>query len=188
MKRKRLNRDGWGFQGFPYYQLRVDCRDFHGWVCLIDLLSGENCYWELPRAGKVAVCGAGMRWMTLVPDGARHILTVKYRPDGHVALWYADIIDHIERDPDGVMAFVDQYLDVIFTPQGDVKLDDLEELRAARRSGELSAGQYGRARLEGLLVRAKYCLFPKKTEKRCARILAHALQMREAPGTYRKNQ
>lgn len=28
MKHKRLNRDSWGFQGFPYYQVRIDNEDF----------------------------------------------------------------------------------------------------------------------------------------------------------------
>ena len=35
MKRKRLDRDSWGFQHFPYYQMRVDLPEFHGMVCLI---------------------------------------------------------------------------------------------------------------------------------------------------------
>jgi len=30
MKKKKLNRDNWGFQNFPYYQIRIDCDVFHG--------------------------------------------------------------------------------------------------------------------------------------------------------------
>ena len=30
MKHKRLNRDGWGFQYYPYYQIRIDDELFHG--------------------------------------------------------------------------------------------------------------------------------------------------------------
>ena len=68
MKRKRLDRDSWGFQHFPYYQMRVDLPEFHGMVCLIRILSGEKCCWTLPRAGRVPVCGAGMTWLQLIPD------------------------------------------------------------------------------------------------------------------------
>lgn len=39
-----------------------------------------------------------------------------------VLVWYADVIEPIEYDSDGVAAFVDKYIDVIFTPQGDVIL------------------------------------------------------------------
>ena len=35
MKHKRLNRDGWGFRYYPYYQIRIDDDLFHGTVCLI---------------------------------------------------------------------------------------------------------------------------------------------------------
>ena len=28
MKRKRLTREGWGFQHFPYYQMRIENADF----------------------------------------------------------------------------------------------------------------------------------------------------------------
>ena len=43
MKRKRLTREGWGFQHFPYYQMRIDRKDFHGLVGLIRLTSGHEC-------------------------------------------------------------------------------------------------------------------------------------------------
>ena len=35
MKHKRLNRDGWGFMYYPYYQMRIDHELFHGLACLI---------------------------------------------------------------------------------------------------------------------------------------------------------
>ena len=42
MKHKRLNRDGWGFQYYPYYQMRIDCDFFHGTACLIKFTDGEK--------------------------------------------------------------------------------------------------------------------------------------------------
>ena len=60
MKRKRLTREGWGFQGFPYYQMRVDLPEFRGLASVIRILSGDECTWSMPRAGRVPVAGAGM--------------------------------------------------------------------------------------------------------------------------------
>jgi len=40
LKKKRLDRDIWAFDKYPYYQLRIDIEDFHGLVCLIQLLGG----------------------------------------------------------------------------------------------------------------------------------------------------
>ena len=49
MKKKRLDRDlKWGFQYFPYYQMRVDIDCFHGLVCFIQLTDGEFLYWNSP--------------------------------------------------------------------------------------------------------------------------------------------
>ena len=123
MKRKRLDRDLWTFDRYPYYQLRVDMDDYHGLVCLIQLMGGvahiddgQYQYWDRPQAGKVAVCGKGMTWLQLIPDEKSHVLTVKYLPDDIVSIWYVDIIENVEYDPDGVAVFVDKYLDVTFTP------------------------------------------------------------------------
>ncbi len=187
MKRKRLDRDSWGFTHFPYAQVRLDRPDFHGWAVVLRLESGDNCYWDLPRAGHVAVCGAGMTWLTLIPDGRRSILTAKFRPNGRVALWYADMIAETSTDPDGVLTFTDQYLDVIFTPQGDVKLDDADELRAACAAGELTRRQYWLAWLESWRVRLAWAYRPKRTETWCRSLLEEAFRRAKEPGNFTRN-
>ena len=58
MKRKRLDRDAWGFQFFPYYQMRVETEHFKGLAALICMTSGEYQYWDYPKAGKTKICGA----------------------------------------------------------------------------------------------------------------------------------
>lgn len=171
MKRKRLDRDGWGFQGFPYYQLRLDTPDFCGMVCLIRILSGKKCFWHMPKAGKIAVCGAGMTWLQLIPDGAHHVLTAKMTRWGHVNVFYADVIDHVDNEPDGVAVFTDMYLDVIFSTRGDMKVDDRDELDAAYQSGELSNEQYALAIGESERIIEAYCRDVLATEQRCRRIL-----------------
>ena len=187
MKRKRLDRDGWGFQLFPYYQMRVESEHFRGLVCLIRLTSGATCHWHMPRAGKVAVCGAGMTWLQLIPDGAHHVLTAKISRRDRVNVWYADVIDRIEYDPDGVAAFLDLYLDVIFSPQGDVKVDDRDELDEARLSGDVTDAQHALALAEGDRILQTYCADVKATERWCRQLLKLARQRLDAPDTLRKN-
>ena len=145
MKKKRLNRDGWGFQYFPYYQMRIDCDRFHGLVCLLRIVEGDSNYWEMPKAGRVAVCGEGMTWLQMIPDEGKRVITVKYFHDGDVdttrtnypswaseemcpSLWYVDVMEKLEYDEQGIAVYVDKYLDVIFSPEGDVKVDDRDEL------------------------------------------------------------
>lgn len=174
MKRKRLTREGWGFQHFPYYQMRIDREDFHGLVCLIRLTDGHDCFWHMPRAGKVAVAGAGMTWLTLIPDGAHHILTAKFSPKDQVNVWYTDVIDRIEYDGDGVAAFVDLYLDVIFSPRGDLALDDRDELDAALAEGDITPAQHALAIAEAERIREAYCRNLPATQAWCSRLLQAA--------------
>ena len=169
MKHKRLNRGGkhgWGFDFYPYYQMRIDEEFFHGYAALIRFTDGEKNYWQTPKAGRLQVTGAGMSWMELVPDGESCVITVKYFPDGthdperknypvpadpqyQPSLWYVDITDGIETDEDGTLVYIDKYLDVIFTPEGDIKVDDTDELDAALASGELSEASHAAAIAEG---------------------------------------
>lgn len=166
MKHKRLNRDQWGFQFYPYYQMRIDHELFHGLVCLIRFTDGEKNYWATPKAGRIQVTGEGMTWLELIPDDTRRVITVMYFPDGthgperqnypltaseeyQPSIWYVDIIEDTGYDEDGIVAFIDKYLDVIITPEGDVKVDDRDELDAAYASGELTKEQYDAAVAEG---------------------------------------
>ena len=178
LKRKRLDRDsktgGWGFEQHPYYQMRVDIDIFHGLVCLIQLNSGKKHCW-----GKTAVCGKGMTWLQLIPDGKSHVITAKYLPkkffrkNRKISIWYVDIIENIEYDTDGVAVFIDKYLDVIFTPRGDVHIDDRDELDEVYQSGELSKEQYDAALSECDLVVDGLCSDIVKTEIFCSKILSY---------------
>lgn len=181
MKRKRLDRDiKWGFQHFPYYQMRLDCDVFHGMVSLIRLIDGDYCYWELPKAGKMAVCGKRMVWLQLIPDHQSRLITVMYLPNKNVtgerkysylvSGWYVDVIEGLEYDEDGVAVYVDKYLDVIFTPQGDVIVDDREELDEAYRSGDLSKEQYESALMEGDSILRELSADVAATEQWCNEI------------------
>ena len=71
MNKKRLIRDLWGFQYFPYYQMRIDHGKFHGWAALNELTDGDYQYWDFKKAGKTPVAGKGMCWLTLIPDGKK---------------------------------------------------------------------------------------------------------------------
>jgi len=187
MKHKRLNRDGWGFQYYPYYQMRIDCKCFHGLACLIRFTDGEANYWETPKAGRIQVTGEGMTWLELIPDDTKRVITVKYFPDNthdvervnypksfcsmyRPSIWYVDIIEGIEYDDDGIAVFIDKYLDVIFTPEGDVKIDDRDELDQAHDSGELSEEQFADALTECDHIINDLCSDIAKTNAWCAEV------------------
>ena len=187
MKHKRLNRDGWGFQYYPYWQMRVDCEQFHGLACLIRLTDGEKNWWDLPKAGRTRVTGGGMTWLELVPDGAHRVITAMYFPDGthdadrmrypapadekyRPSIWYVDVIEGMELDGDGIAVFIDKYLDVVMTPEGDVKVDDRDELDEAFAGGEITREQYDAALAECEAILREYCADIRKTDAWCASV------------------
>ncbi len=187
MKRKRLDRDAWGFQYFPYYQMQVETEHFKGLAALICITSGEYQYWDYPKAGKTKICGEGMTWLQMIPEGREHMVTAMYLPDGRISTWYVDMLDGVEYDRDGIAVYVDKYLDVIFTPQGDVLVDDRDELDTAYASGELSKEQYENAIAEGEAVLAEYCTDVEQTERYSNEVLAAVKQkIAEGARDYKK--
>ncbi|MDE5578256.1 MAG: hypothetical protein K2J11_12825 [Oscillospiraceae bacterium] len=199
MTKKRLDRDKkWGFQGFPYYQMRMDTEDFHGLVSIIELVAGDYFFWEKPKAGKIPVCGKGMVWLQLIPDNQYRAITAKFLPESRtvqgvkysksVSIWYVDVIDNWGYDEDGVAYFTDQYLDVVFDVEGDVSIDDRDELDAAYKSGELSEEQYQRAVKEGNDIVSELCSDIEKTQLWCENILKLAMKRIESnDNIFKKN-
>ncbi|MBR5345661.1 MAG: GNAT family N-acetyltransferase [Clostridia bacterium] len=188
MKHKRLNRDLWGFQYYPYYQMRIDDPLFHGLACLIRFSDGKSSYWETPKAGRIQVIGAGMTWLELIPDDQDRVITAVYFPKGthdperknyprpanqtyQPSFWYVDIIEGTETDDCDIAVFIDKYLDVIFTPEGDIRIDDRDELDTALASGELTHKQYDRALAECDSILHNLCEDIPKTDHWCAEVM-----------------
>lgn len=146
---------------------------------MIVLTDGEYCYWELPRAGNTAVCGEGMVWLQLYPDGCERLITVMFLPcekggkanSYTISAIYVDVAEKIEFDPDGVAAYIDKYLDVILTLSGDIIIDDHDELDEALACGEITEAQYNAALNECELIVEQLGRDMKETAKRCGEIL-----------------
>ena len=57
MNKMRLIRDKkWFFQLFPYHQIYMNNELLTGWVAINYLTDGEEQFWDLEKAGSVAVC------------------------------------------------------------------------------------------------------------------------------------
>ena len=172
MNKMRLTRDRkWGFQYFPYHQMHMDNELVKGWVSINYLTDGETMYWEYEKAGKVPVCGKDMLWLTIIPDDKQRCIGAYFFPNRRVSTWYVDVIDGVGMDDDGVVYYVDKYLDVLLTPQGDVNVVDRDELDAAYESGELTQKQYEDAILEGERIVEEMATDIAATEKFCIDVL-----------------
>ncbi len=178
MNKMRLIRDKkWFFETFPYHQMYMDNELLKGWVSINYLTDGEKRFWKYEKSGSVPVCGKDMIWLTIIPDNTSRCISAYFLPDRRVSVWYVDVIEETGIDDDGVVYYIDKYLDVILTPQGDICIEDRDELDAAYASGELSATQYENALREGELIVEELGTDIKKTEEFCRAILDKAEEM-----------
>jgi predicted RNA-binding protein associated with RNAse of E/G family len=157
--------------------MHMDNELFKGWVSLNYLTDGETRYWEYEKSGKIPVSAKGMTWLTLIPDDSKRCIGAYIKPDRCVSAWYVDVIEETGIDEDGIVYYIDKYLDVILTPQGDIIVQDRDELDAAYESGELSAFQYEEALKEGELILKELAADIGKTEEFCLAVLAKAEEM-----------
>ncbi|MCR5585736.1 MAG: hypothetical protein K6F63_09935 [Lachnospiraceae bacterium] len=57
--------------------------------------------------------------------------------DHTVSVWYVEVMEKYDKDSDGVAVYWDKYIDVIATPQGDIRVDDRDEPDEAALFGTL---------------------------------------------------
>ena len=175
MNKMRLIRDKkWFFQFFPYHQIYMNNELLIGWVAINYLTDGEEQFWDLEKAGSVAVCEKNMTWLTIIPNNKARCISAYFLPNRDVSAWYIDVIEETGIDNDGIVYYVDKYLDVILTPQGDICVMDRDELDEAYASGELSTTQYESAIKEVKLIVNELGTNIERTENYCLEILKKA--------------
>ena len=180
MNKMRLTRDKkWFFQYFPYHQMYMDNELVKGWVAINYLTDGETRCWKYEKSGEVPVCGKGMIWLTIIPEDRSRCIGAYFLPNRRVSVWYIDVIEEVGVDEDGVVYYLDKYLDVILTPKGDVVVQDRDEQDAAHEGGELSTAQYEAALREGELIIEELARDIHKTEEFCIKVLKKAEELIE---------
>lgn len=92
---------------------------------------------------------AGGDGLGLVRPGARHSIWVNWDEDGVIAYWYVNFERDVRRTALGV-DFVDEKLDLVIRPGGEVVWKDAEELAEAAALGLLDADEV-RAEAEQVL-------------------------------------
>jgi len=118
--------------------------EFKGYVGLLSIKEvQEKQVWKY-NGSDVVVCDAGYQWLTIMPGNAFYCITVMMDANCHMQVCYIDMIDSQGIDEDGVSYFYDIYLDLVVYPDGNVIVDDMDELEDALQRGEISKEQYAR--------------------------------------------
>mgnify|MGYP002427412289 CR=1 FL=1 len=124
---------------------QVNMPKIKGYLGLLTINSvSEKQVWKYNKKD-VIVCDNGYHWLTILPDNEFYCITVMMDDSYKIKVCYIDMIDTQGYDDDKVPYFYDLYLDLVVYPNGDIVIDDMDELQKALEMGEITSLQYNRA-------------------------------------------
>lgn len=124
---------------------QVDTPVIKGYLGLLTIVSvSERQIWKYNNKD-VVVCDNGYHWLTIMPRDEFYCITVMMDENNKFKVCYIDMIDTQGYDDDNVPYFYDLYLDLVVYPNGDIIVDDKDELEEALKNGEITKLQYDRA-------------------------------------------
>lgn len=139
MKKSRLTCDEWHcITSKRFTQIRVEKEYFTGVVAglFIDEVTTPQV-WKY-RGKDVVVCDKDMKWVLIMPEKEHYLITAMLNKSDEVVVWYIDIIASSALDKDGVISYEDLYLDLIVYPDGNIIVDDMDELELALEKNDIS--------------------------------------------------
>lgn len=159
MKRKRLDRNIWTqIISKQYVQCNINDSEYSGIIALLYIEAvTQPSIWQSPY-GKVKVCDTGMKWLQFLPKDEYYVLTAMISESNKINVIYVDIIANSGIADDGVAFFDDLYLDLVVYPNGNILIDDRDELITALKNNIITQNQYELAQqtqnklLNGLLT------------------------------------
>lgn len=124
---------------------QVDIPQLKGYLGLLAINTvSEKQIWKYTKSN-VVVCDNGYHWLTIMPSDEFYCITVMMDDGYEMKVCYIDMIDTQGYDDDGVPYFYDLYLDLVVYPDGNIIVDDMDELQEALRAGEITDAQYNKA-------------------------------------------
>lgn len=146
MKKCILTYDEWkSMKNKRRYGVDAHTSDFNGYIGLLSIDEvSEPQKWKYQNA-TITVLDNGYKWLSIMPDDDYYCITVMMDQNYRIVVSYIDMIDTQGVDEDGVPFFYDCYLDLIVYPDGNVIVDDRDELDEALKTNDISEEQYQRA-------------------------------------------
>jgi len=124
---------------------QVDMPQLKGYLGLLNIDAvSEQQIWK-NKDKEVVVCDNGYHWLSIMPDNEFYCMTIMMDNKYHFKVCYIDMIDSQGYDEDEVPYFYDLYLDLIVYPDGNIIVDDLDELQEALKIGDITEIQYNKA-------------------------------------------
>lgn len=143
MKRSRLSYDEWKCITKKVLSGRQAHTDFFtGYIGLMDIQEvSEAQTWKFHDEVFV-VCDEGMKWLSILPQDNFYCITAMMNKENEIQVWYIDMIAGQGVGADGIPYFDDLYLDLVVYPDGEIMVDDMDELEEALRQSDITQAQF----------------------------------------------
>ena len=143
MKRSRLSYDEWKCITSKERFGRRVCTDFYkGYIGLLEIKEVTEIQKWIFGEKEFVVCDQGLEWLSILPQDNYYCITAMMNEKNDILVWYIDMIAAQGIDTDGVPYFDDLYLDLIVLPDGEIKVDDMDELEEALHQGDITQEQF----------------------------------------------
>lgn len=143
MKRSRLSYDEWKCITSKELSGRQVSTDFYkGYIGLLEIKEVTEVQKWTFHENEFAVCDHGFKWLSILPQDDYYCITAMMNEKNDIQVWYIDMIAAQGIDTDGIPYFDDLYLDLIVFPNGEIKVDDMDELEEALRQGDITQEQF----------------------------------------------
>lgn len=121
---------------------QVDWPQLKGYLGLLTINQvSEKQVWRYNEKD-VIVCDNNYHWLSVMPKDDFYCITAMMDDNYKMQVCYIDMIDTQGYDSDDVPYFYDLYLDLVVYPNGDIIVDDMDELEAAYEKHHISKEQY----------------------------------------------
>ena len=130
MKRKYADYPNWERILKKEYKNRYfDNNDFKGNISLLTAVKVKE---KLVVGDNFVIIDDGFKWLEIYPEDNKNIaISVCINNKNEFLEWYFDIAKDSGLTEQGIPYIDDLYLDVIFTPTGEIRIIDQEELQEA---------------------------------------------------------
>lgn len=120
----------------------VNSNSFNGYIGLLIINKVlEPQVWKFNHED-IIVCDDGFKWLTILPHNEFFCITTVMNEENEIAVWYIDIINSQGYDENGIPYFEDLYLDVVVYPDGEIIVDDMDELEKALQENDITEEQF----------------------------------------------
>ncbi|MDD6794142.1 MAG: DUF402 domain-containing protein [Clostridiaceae bacterium] len=145
IKKDKFTCDAWTVIKEKRYTQKKMKKFFEGYLGLlkIDKVS-EPQFWNYNN-NKVKVCDSRMKWIRILPKDENYTIMGVFDEDNKLVVSYIDIIDGYGKDEDGIIFVNDLFLDIIVYPDGQIIIDDMDELKGALEQNIITQEKYEKA-------------------------------------------